>query len=233
MLDRFQLGGFKVTAPITRKQDADCLRVLDDRDLCLTLGLTGNPGAGKSAVADMLEEWGAEVVNADAVGYETLRRDSPVFSELVETFGASILDERGEISRVELGWIVFPSSAQLERLNQIVHPVMLRRIQERMDSFRRLNERSLFVLDAALIYEWEIEDWFDAVVVVTAPIEIRRKRFLAARGGTEENFNNREAAQLPESEKIQRADFAIQNDGGLDALKHNLKQCLDQFIRNR
>ena len=192
----------------------------------LVLGLTGNPGAGKSTVAGILAESGAVLIDGDALGYSLLQPDSPVFPELLKTFGESILDRNGQISRRRLGELVFHDSQQLEALNRLVHPPILREIRRRIGGFRNSSERGPLIVDAALIYEWNIEEWFDAVMVVIAPRALRKERFIKARGNTKVDFEKREASQLPESYKKRKADFVIDNDADLEVLRLKIQELM-------
>lgn len=188
----------------------------------LVLGLTGNPGAGKSTVAELFHKNGAIIIDADKLGYEMLLKTSPVFQSIVKAFGTEILNEEQDIVRPKLGQIVFQDSSKLQELNAIVHPPMLQRVEERIKQFHTTGETGPLVVDAALIYEWEIEDWFDAVVVVTAPIELRHQRYIDAKGGSPEKINQRESSQIAEEKKIERADIVLRNDQDTAALQHKI-----------
>jgi len=184
----------------------------------LAIGLTGNPGSGKTTVARLLEEKGAQIFSGDEIGYRMLEPGSPVIDTLIHEFGPTVFNENGGVSRNELGALVFEDERRLQRLNEIVHPPMLNEIRTRIDTFRQDYARGPLVLDAALIFEWNIEDWFDRILVVTAPVDLRRKRFESQRGDSSK-FERREAAQWPEEEKAQKAHWVIKNDGELETLR--------------
>ncbi|MBN2329708.1 MAG: dephospho-CoA kinase [Candidatus Omnitrophica bacterium] len=192
------------------------------------LGLTGNPGSGKSTAARMMEALGAQVVDADAVGHQLLEADSPVYDALAEEFGSEAASPEGRIDRKALGSIVFRSPERLRRLNEIVHPVLVERLKEAMRRFRSSQQGGVLVVDAALIYEWGIQDWFDAVLVVTAPKEKREQRLLASGRFTAEDFRRRDAAQLAEADKARQADVVFHNDADLE----DLRRQIEQFIKN-
>ncbi len=191
------------------------------------LGLTGNPGAGKSTVAGLMKEFGVKVISADEVGHEMLTKQSPIFSRLIQEFGESILNRDGEIDRRILGQIVFESPDRLTALNSIVHPAIVARIEDRIASFRQSDEAGPLVIDAALIYEWNVADRFDGVIAVIASPPLRKKRFLEMRGESGMNFDQREAAQLPESDKKQFADTAIHNNESIDQLRSTIKEWME------
>lgn len=192
------------------------------------IGLTGNPGAGKSTVAAILQNRGAHVTVADALGYQMLHSDSPVFSQLIDTFGESILNETGEISRIKLGQVVFSDPAKLQQLNNLVHPPMLEEIHRQIHAFRQSADTGLWVLDAALLFEWGIEDWFDWIVVVSAPLEIRRQRFETLRPGAGNRFDEREAAQLPQEFKEKHADVVVHNLGDQKDLQRYIEEIFSE-----
>ena len=190
----------------------------------LVLGLTGNPGAGKSTVARLLEEHGAILVDADDIGHYLPQRESPPYTELVRVFGRGILDDQKNIVRPALGRIVFQDAARRDELNRIIHPPLLAAIWERIRQFRAANEAGPLVVDAALLYEWDVADWFDVVLVVSAPGERRHARIIASKGTDPETIRQMESAQFPESYKINRADLVIPNDGDQDALSNTVQQ---------
>lgn len=190
------------------------------------IGVTGNPGSGKSTVSRWFAERGAVVVDADAVGHELLQAGSPVHAELIERFGREIESADGGIDRKKLGPIVFGDPERLRQLNEIVHPRLLERIRRRVEAFRSSGERGPMIVDAALLFEWDAAGRFDAVVTVEAPVDTRRRRFEAARGGGPEAFGRIEAAQLDQSEKVRRADLVIRNGGDLNALRQTLNSII-------
>lgn len=200
----------------------------------LVIGLTGNPGAGKSTIAAMMKAKGALIIDGDQLGYEMLQQSSPTYFEIVKTFGESIVNEDGEISRAKLGSIVFQDQSKLDALNQIVHPPMLKQILDRIQGFRETHiqndkmQPGPLVLDAALLLEWDISDWFDVVIVVTAPKELRHQRYVQYKGSSAERVNHREAAQLSEDVKINRADILIVNDAGIDALQYKVNHLFQE-----
>lgn len=191
------------------------------------IGLTGNPGAGKSAVARRMAQNGAEVIDADALGHELLLASSPVTGEIAAEFGDEVLTPDGDIDRKRLGAIVFDSRERLEALNRIVHPRITEAIRARIERFRAEDRLGPLVVDAALIFEWGDMEEFDAVAVVTAPLDLRRERYTKSRGVGAEAFARREAAQWSQEEKIKRADVVIANDDSLESLYARV----DQFMK--
>jgi dephospho-CoA kinase len=188
------------------------------------IGLTGNPGAGKSSVSRIMQNCGARVVDADCIGHRLLKSNSPVFDNLISEFGSSILNADGEIERKKLGAIVFQAPQCLQRLNEIVHPVLVQQIEDDIQQFRSSNEPGPLVVDAALIFEWNVASRFDAVLVVTAPEDVRRKRFMDAHNGADGDFDRRQSAQMPEEEKKRLANAVINNQTDLNDLRCKIEE---------
>jgi len=109
------------------------------------IGLTGGIGTGKSVVAEILREQGAEILNADLVGHEAYLPGTPVYDDIVAEFGRDVVAEDGTIDRKKLGSIVFSSPDKLARLNAITHPRMKEMMREKLVRRRlgRSDERSL------------------------------------------------------------------------------------------
>lgn len=194
----------------------------------MVVGLTGNPGAGKSTVASIMKSLGACIIDVDRLGHQLLVPGTPVYRELIREFGTDLLDPEGYIDRTFLGQIVFEDPDQLQRLNDIVHPVLIQNIQDAIHRFRTSTARGPLVIDAALIFEWRIERFFDAIVAVTASEEQRKKRFLELRRLSAEEFERRNAAQIPDADKTRQADAVFHNEGDLAGLRLQV----EQFMKN-
>ena len=169
------------------------------------IGITGGIGSGKSTVASMLAELGAEVIDADALGHEALRRDD-VKEQLREAWGEGVFDASGEVDRRALAAEAFGGESQARRLNAIVHPPILAEIRRQVQACRA----KALVLDAALLIESGLDAICDVVVFVDAPAAVRRER-VAARGWTDRELQNREARQSSIEEKRKRSQYVIEN----------------------
>src|SRR3990172_1553330 len=126
------------------------------------IGLTGGIGSGKSTVARMLQQKGATLLSADAVGHEVYEPDRPAYQEIVEAFGRDIVGADGRIDRKALGPIVFSDPEQLRRLNAITHPRMKELMREKLAAERAGGAR-IAVLEAALLFDAGWDDLTDEV----------------------------------------------------------------------
>ncbi len=183
----------------------------------ITVGLTGNVAGGKTVVADRWRDAGVAVIDADRLGHAVLTDDREVQQTLIEAFGTEIVDADGSIDRVALGGRAFRSLEATARLNAIVHPPLLERLDREIDANRREGHR-VVVVDAALIFEFGIPEDLDRIVLVTAPREVRATRLAQQRGLSSERIEELMAAQMPDEEKVDRSDYVIVNDGPIELL---------------
>jgi dephospho-CoA kinase len=160
----------------------------------LAVALTGSIGAGKSEALKAFARHGAATISSDAIVHELIEQDPEVRAALSERFGTT---DRGELAR-----IVFADRAELDWLERLLHP----RVLERHAEWYERQDAQLAVAEIPLLYETGGERRFDAVVVITAPEEVRRARAKVPLEGRAERL-------IPDKEKVRRADFAYVNDG--------------------
>jgi dephospho-CoA kinase len=139
-----------------------------------------------------------------------------VLKKLVRAFGNDILESDGTLNRRDLGRIVFGDPKALKKLNDIVHPYLLKLLKAKIDKYRKSGK--IVVVDAALIFEWGIEKWFDFILVVTSN-RINRIKRMTKSGLTRKEAEERIRSQIPQREKARRADFIIVNDDSKKALR--------------
>jgi dephospho-CoA kinase len=194
------------------------------------IGLTGGIGGGKSAVASLLKEHGAAVIDADSVGHVVLT-EPDICRRVVDRFGAHVLtktDERSQgaaqIDRRALGKVVFADAQARRDLELIVHPRMRAIFQETIDQLRTAREVSSIVLDAAILLEAGWDDLCDVTVYVDAPSEERFARVERQRGWSRSDFEAREHAQWPCDQKRSHSQLVITNLGGEEALRREVQR---------
>ncbi|UCC80152.1 MAG: dephospho-CoA kinase [Candidatus Zixiibacteriota bacterium] len=185
------------------------------------IGLTGTPGAGKSLAAEYLRRKGAIIISGDDTGREVLETYSTTLKKLIKTFGKEILDPDGSLDRKSLGKIVFADSRKLKKLNSIIHPYLLRLLKSKINKYRKSVSGKVVVVDAALIFEWGIESWFDYILVISANRANRIKR-LTDSGLSKKEALDRISSQLPQRQKEAGADFVIENNCHKTALRNRV-----------
>jgi dephospho-CoA kinase len=187
-----------------------------------TIGLTGGIGTGKSAVAKVLVDLGAPVIDADEVGHAVYRPGETAHRELVTAFGGEILASDGTIDRKRLGALVFSDPRALRRLNAIVHPKIFERLRAMVAAMREQGERRPIIVEAAVLIEAGWEGLCREIWLVTASPERVTTRLERDRGLQAEEIRRRIAAQLPEQEKRKYAAIIIENNGTLEQLREKV-----------
>jgi dephospho-CoA kinase len=176
-------------------------RLSRNRARPVSVAVTGGIGAGKSEALAAFARHGAATISSDAVVHD-LYTDPEVQAALQERFGTSDRDAVRDLAVADRDALLW--------LEGLLHPRVLARTEAWRDDLARLPEPpALAVNEVPLLYEAGAEDRFDAVVVITAPREVRAAR---------RTIDEREERLIPDEEKVQRADFAYVNDGSLEDL---------------
>jgi dephospho-CoA kinase len=192
----------------------------------IVLGLTGSIGMGKSTTAKLFTEAGVPVYDADATVHKLYEGEAAPAIEAA--FPGTTAD--GKVDRQKLSARVVHDRAAMKRLEQIVHPMLGASRQK----FFRDAERSgapVVVVDVPLLYETGGEKRVDAVVVVTTSPENQRARIMARGTMTGEALDSILARQLPDAEKRKRADFVVDTSHGLDPVRAQIRDILQQVVK--
>jgi len=181
-------------------------------DRPLLVGLTGGIGSGKSAVADLLGEHGARVIDADKVAREVVAKGTLGLQQVLEEFGTDVLAADGDLDRARMAQIVFADPSARHQLNAIVHPLVAARIEGMLTE----NEAAgVVVYDVPLLVEASVQDRhdFDLIVVVETSEALRIERLVRDRGMTEQQVRARMGSQASDEERRAVADVVLNNDG--------------------
>ncbi len=188
----------------------------------LTIGLTGGIGTGKSAVADLLRELGASVIDADRLGHQAYTPNSEAWRQVVAAFGSEILDADGEIDRRKLGAIVFADANELARLNAIMHPLMARMVEQKKSELQAQGE-SVAVVEAAVLFEAGWDSLVDEVWTTHAPVDTVVQRLHARNGLSGEEARKRINSQMAAEERNRRSQVVLDNSSDLAALEREVR----------
>jgi dephospho-CoA kinase len=190
----------------------------------LKIGLTGGIAAGKSEALKAFARLGAATLSSDAVVHELLESE-PLQARLAERWGPEVLAENG-VDRAKIGEIVFADPGELSWLEQQIHPL----VQERTAAWLRAlpAETEVAVVEVPLLFEAGSDKAFDTTVAVVTGDEVRRER-AAARGHA--LVDEREARQLTQAEKAERAEHVVENDGSVEDLERSLSALLEKLPR--
>lgn len=219
----------------------------------LRVGLTGGLGSGKSTVGAMLRALGAHVIDADAIGRDMMQPGQPVYARIVAQFGPQVVRPDGQLDRAALARQAF-ECGRVEELNAIVHPAVIAAQADWAQEIAAREPDAVAIVESALVFETKhggetkhgeetkhggeakhgepastgLRKRFDRIILVTAPDEVKIRRFVERMSGgkplsdderasLEKDAKRRLAAQLPDSEKVGLSDYVIENAGTLDA----------------
>ena len=193
----------------------------------MTVAVTGPYASGKSTFVEFLGSLGAETVSADGIVHDLLAGDDETIARVTERFGDDVLGERG-IDRRALGRKVFGDPEALADLEEILHPLVRRETDRRIEK----SEGEIFVAEIPLLFEGGRSGTFDYTVAVTVPDE-RRRAWAEERGVEEAALEAIEARQFSQEEKARRADVVVENDGDLDRLREKAERLWARVLRER
>lgn len=172
------------------------------------IGITGPTGAGKTTALGVLEELGAEVIDADAVYHRLLRADVPLRAALTGAFGAGILDADSQVDRKKLADAVYPDA--LDRLSALTHPFVAEEIARQLERAERAGKRAA-AIDAIALIESGLGEKCGAVVAVLAPLEVRVRRVMERDHISEPYARRRAMAQRDDGFFRAHADYVLEN----------------------
>lgn len=184
----------------------------------LHVALTGNVASGKSSVARLFAEWGAVVVDADAIVRDLQRPGTPVFDAIRSRFGPGVISADGQLDRASLRATILADDDARRDLEAIVHPAVAAE-RERLIDAARDGEDRVVVSDIPLLFEVMDPSAFEAIVLVDAPEALRRLRLERDRGLEPAEARALMRTQLPAGGKRLKSDFVIDNDGSLEQLR--------------
>ena len=197
----------------------------------LKLGLTGGIASGKSAVAAMLREMGFSVLDADSVAHRLMEPGQAAHDEILQEFGAAVVDTNGRIDRAKLSSLVFADATKLAKLNAILHPRVEQFILRQFADWERGGGRDAVFVEAALVIEAGFTRHLDGLVVAWCEPQQQIER-LRSRGMTEADARLRMAAQMPGEEKLRHATETIDCTGSMAETRAQV-QALAARIRKR
>ena len=193
----------------------------------LSVGRTGNIASGKSIVESYFEKKGISVINADDVTHELIDKDRNIQQRIKKLFeNEDILDENGAISRAKIGKIVFSDQDKLEELENILHPAVIKKIEEFFDEKRG---EDIVIASVPLLFEIDIQPMFDKTILVCADKKIRLQRLMNRNGYSLEHALERINSQISQEEKRNIADFIIENNNDILELELQINKIIERL----
>ncbi|MBW2984408.1 dephospho-CoA kinase [Candidatus Woesearchaeota archaeon] len=184
----------------------------------MIIGVTGSFASGKTTAANMFRELGYSVIDADKIGHDILKKEA--YGKVVKAFGKEILKKNKQINRKNLGNRVFNDKNQLKKLNKITHPIIFKKIRERI---KKIKSKKI-IIDAAVLIEAKWYKVCDKVVV----IKINKSNQLK-RAKNKEYAESIIKNQLPQNKKLKYADFVVDNNKSLNNARKQIIGILESF----
>jgi dephospho-CoA kinase len=179
----------------------------------------------------MLADRGATVIDADLLAREAVEPDTQAFRDIIKRWGKDVLNDDGGLDRAALRRIVFADQSELDALNRIVHPLVTR-LRDREIAQARDRGDPIVICVIPLLFERNIVDEFDAIVLVDAPRPLRLERMVATRGMEATEAMNMIASQMPAELKRARADYVIENNDSLQDLERDVNALWSSLQRD-
>jgi dephospho-CoA kinase len=192
----------------------------------ITIGITGIIGSGKTTVSGVLQRKGYTVIDLDVLA-KGVNETEAVKEDIRRTFGQEFIKEDNTINVERMRDLVFNDTSQLKILEGIIHPRVIAEM-ERQVALRRTAGDKAIIIDGPLIFETDLHTRLDKIVVVSADVEIIKKRLLG-RGMETEDIEKRMAHQIPLKEKEKAAQYVVYNNGTEDDLKKEIDILLEKI----
>lgn len=194
----------------------------------MIIGITGGIGTGKSTILKILrEKYGFVIFEADKIGHERMAKGQEAYAKIIDLFGNEILDENLEINRKSLSNLVFHDKEKLEQLNQIIHPAVIKTIQERIHHYQTTQNIHRFVIEAALLIESGCDQICDTVWYIYADEDVRIERLMKNRNMTKEQIASIMKNQLKKQDFEENTDCVIDNSGSIKNTEKQIEKLLE------
>jgi dephospho-CoA kinase len=192
------------------------------------VGLTGGIASGKSAVAKILEQLGAAVINADDLAREVVEPGKEAWKEIIDTFGTGVLQPDQTLDRAKLRTIIFNNPDARKKIESIIHP-RVRALAEKRMIERAAAGYSVIVYEVPLLFEGNLHEWLRPVILVACDVDTQRTRLQKRDHLTENEAQKHIDAQMSLAEKRRLADYVIENNGSLEELEKQIQVVLEKI----
>ena len=182
------------------------------RTKVLKVAVTGGAGSGKTFVCNRLKELGIKIISSDAMAREAVAPNSTAHKKIVDFFGETVLLSDGTLNRKMLRRMIVNDDVARLTLERIVHPEISNLIQEKIACAEK-EGFDIVVVEVPLLFELSMQEQFDWIILVSAGHELRVKRLMARDNISRDEAENLLHVQMPDKDKIGRADFVLSNEG--------------------
>ena len=204
-----------------KKNESDSRRFL--------LGVTGGIASGKSTVSKMLAELGSPLIDFDLIARQVVAPGTPGLAKIVDCFGDQVLAADGSLERKKLSAIVFSDMEKRKKLESFTHPSILAEFFKQADEIAAKNPDAIIQVAVPLLIELNLQHLFDKILVIYVPAEVQIERLAQRDGISREAAANILKAQLPIDEKLQFADFVVDNTKGLTYTRKQIEKIWEEL----
>lgn len=194
----------------------DLAKAIKTKDPCLLVGVTGGIASGKTAVAHMLQELGAPLIDFDLIARQVVEPGKPAFTQTVDYFGKEVLQEDGALDRKKLSKIVFRDLQKRKKLEGFTHPPIYEAFLKQVNAIADKDPAAIIQAVVPLLIEKNLQPLFHKVLLVYVPRELQVKRLVERDGISDKEAARMLKAQLPIDEKLGHADFVVRNEGSME-----------------
>jgi len=195
------------------------------------IAVTGNLGSGKTTVSQMFVDLGAILIDADAITHALLDTHRGCQKRIKAVFGSGVFNGE-KVDRAKLAVTVFENPGALEALENIIHPLVLEQIKKRLAQLKRTRSCPMCVLEVPLLFESNMETLADAVIVVRSNQRLQIERVVKKRKMTRAQALARLRRQMPQQEKLRRADFVIDNRRSKQDTRAQVRRIFDALVHH-
>ena len=199
----------------------------------LLLGVTGGIASGKSTVSKMLSELGSPLIDFDLIARQVVEPGTPGLEKIVDYFGRQVLAEDGSLDRKKLSDIVFGDMEKRKKLESFTHPPIYEEFFRQADEIAAGDPKAIIQVAVPLLIELNLQYLFDKLLVVHVPAEVQIERLAGRDGISREEAANILKAQLPIDEKLQFADFVVDNTKDLAYTRDQIEKVWERLRKDR
>jgi len=196
----------------------------------LNVGLTGGIGCGKTTVAKMLADKGAQVIDFDILTHRVQEPGQAAWRAIIDRFGEGVLNADRSIDRTRLGSVVLADPEKLRQLNDIVHPIVLAEWRRQLAEIKKGRPEAIVLSDVPLLIEVGLEGLFDLVLLVYASREDQIRRIMQRNGFSRDEAERRLSVQMDIDEKLKHADIVVRNQASLARTREDLDQIWKELV---
>ncbi len=197
----------------------------------LKVGLTGGIASGKSHVSRTFAELGCRVYDSDQIARDVVAPETPGLQRLVEEFGKEILQADRSLDRAKLGALVFGDESKRQRLNQIIHPLIIAEQDRLIQQEEARNPDGIIIIDAALMIETGSYKRFDVLIVVYCNREEQLARLMRRNHLSRAEAEARINSQMATEEKLKYADYVIDSSGSFEQTRAITTEVYKQLLQ--